>query len=674
MGHIRQAERFVYPFGANETTGFAEMRNELGGKGAALAEMTQLGLPVPPGFTVSTSVCRHVLEEGTLPNGCEQAIRSALHTLELQLGQKFGDSSDPLLVSVRSGAAVSMPGMMDTILNVGLNDSNLGGFASEHLSLRSALDSYRRLLQMFGAVVLGVPKENFDRALEAVKLEANVSVDCELSETSLQRVVNHFKRLILEHAGREFPPDPFEQLSMAIHAVFNSWNNKRAQHYRRIHGLGDASGTAVTVQSMVFGNCGPDSGTGVGFTRNPSIGDRTLFGEFLPNAQGEDIVAGIRTPLPLSVLARTVPKVYRQLLSIAAKLECHYRDMQDFEFTVQRGELFLLQTRSAKRSGLAAVRCAVEMAEEGLISRSEALTRINPAVIGEVLSPHLDLSEIDMQPASLGLPASPGSAVGRIALTADRAVAMAGKQRETPVILVRHETNADDIHGMDASVGFLTAMGGATSHAAVVARGMGRCCITGAKGLVVNEHAGTLRLGDSILQEGDWLSLDGLSGKVFACEVPLRPPSNNNAILDTLLGWARDINHIGVRANADTPDDARRAGKAGAEGIGLCRTEHMFFAPDRLPYVRSMILADSAEERQHALDKLLPIQQRDFEELFRSMAGFPVTIRLIDPPLHEFLPPIRELDSLDYGRQARRRNPRDNPQAREPCHQNPRAN
>ncbi|HEX4022091.1 MAG TPA: pyruvate, phosphate dikinase [Acidobacteriaceae bacterium] len=635
----------MYRFGANQADGDGSMRAELGGKGAGLAEMTLLGVPVPPGFTIPTSVCRYVLENGTTPPGFEQEIQDSMRWLELQRGQKFGGESDPLLVSVRSGAEISMPGMMDTILNVGLNDSNITGLASCHSSTKFALDSYRRLLQMFGSVVLGVPKSGFDRVVHAVERKSNASLDSGPDEEFLTRLIDQFKELILRHTGREFPMDPQVQLSMAIQAVFHSWTNQRARHYRRIHNLSEECGTAVTIQAMVFGNYGPDSGTGVGFTRNPSIGDAAIFGEFLSNAQGEDIVAGTRTPVPISELGRTMPKVYRQLRSVVSRLEPHYRDMQDFEFTVQKGELFLLQTRAAKRSALAAVRCAVEMAEEGLISREEAVGRVDPNLIGEILSPQLDLSSVDVQPITRGLPASPGSACGKIALSADRAVAMAGKHRETPVILVRQETNADDIHGMDAAVGFLTARGGATSHAAVVARGMGKCCITGAGGIIVDERAGIVRINDLKLCEGDWLSLDGLSGQVFACEIPLRPANSRNAFLDVLLDWAHEIGGMPVRANADTPEDARRSKMAGASGIGLCRTEHMFFAQDRLPHVRAMILAENTEERQSALNKLLPMQQEDFEALFRHMCGLPVTIRLIDPPLHEFLPAAEELNA-----------------------------
>ncbi|HZD75810.1 MAG TPA: pyruvate, phosphate dikinase [Acidobacteriaceae bacterium] len=634
----------VYRFSADITDGEGTMKAQLGGKGAGLAEMTRLGVPVPPGFTIPTGACRHYLKHKRLPEQLERAIDTAVSWLEGRQRQTFGGVEQPLLVSVRSGAAVSMPGMMDTILNVGLTEANVEGLAAAHGSLRFALDSYRRLIQMFGSVVLQVPKVQFDQILERVKHEHKVEFDFELKEEALRTIISGFKACVLQHAGRPFPEDARAQLLMAAEAVFQSWTNTRAQHYRRMYDIPDEAGTAVTVQAMVFGNSGMDSGTGVGFTRNPITGDPAVFGEFLPNAQGEDIVAGIRTPLPLSELSKTMPGVYGQLCSITKRLEKHLHDMQDFEFTVQKGELFLLQTRTAKRSAMAALQCAVDMAHEGLISRTEALQRVKPEQIGEILSPQLDLSDVDVAPATRGLPASSGSAVGRIALTADHAVRMAGKHRETPIILVRQETVADDIHGMEASVGFLTAHGGATSHAAVVARGMGKCCITGANAVVVDDQASTVKIGNLVLREGDWLSLDGLSGQVFACKVPLRAASLHNAKLNEFLGWAQCVSVTPIRANADTPEDAERARRAGAVGIGLCRTEHMFFAPERLEWIRAMILTEDLDQRRQALNRLLPMQKADFEALFRTMDGLPVTIRLIDPPLHEFLPRLEELD------------------------------
>jgi pyruvate, orthophosphate dikinase len=650
----RARSRYIYRFGQGQAEGDGAMREELGGKGAALAEMTGLGLPVPPGFTISTSACRFYLEHGTMPESLDDELESALRWLELEQAQRLGSEKDPLLLSVRSGAPVSMPGMMDTILNVGINDSNIAGLAAKHQNMEFALDSYRRLLQMFGTVVLRIPKQAFDRASEDAKAVLNPSID--LTESTIGRTIASFHQVIEQSSGSPFPRDPREQLWQAVAAVFESWNNERARHYRRIHKTAENSGTAVTIQAMVFGNYGLNSGTGVGFTRNPSTGENEMFAEFLPNAQGEDIVAGIRTPMPIAELERTLPEAYLKLLSLTRKLEAHYGDVQDFEFTIQSGELYLLQTRSAKRSALAKLRTAVEMAEEDLISRTEAILRVSPADIEEVLSQQLDLTSEDLQPITQGLAASPGSAVGKLALTAERAVEMAGKDKQLPVILVRQETTADDIHGMDAAVGFLTAHGGATSHAAVVARGMGKCCITGASGIFVDDTAGVLRIGEHIFREGDWLSLDGSTGRVFPGQLRLQESESfDNPYLTRLLLWARECSAIRVWANADTPQDAERARDASATGIGLCRTEHMFFAKDRLPQVRSMILASTLEEREHALAALLPMQQADFQDLFRAMAGLPVTIRLIDPPLHEFLP--TELAARDELARARREEP-----------------
>jgi pyruvate,orthophosphate dikinase len=491
-------------------------------------------------------------------------------------------------------------------------------------------------------VVLDVPGKKFDRVLEAVKKEEGIIEDREVSEAGLRDVVERFHEIILDVTGNPFPEDPHVQLSMAIDAVFLSWQNERAQHYRRIHKIADDAGTAVTVQVMAFGNYGEGSGTGVGFTRNPSTGEKELFGEFLSNAQGEDIVAGIRTPVAIAKLAHDMPQVYEQLQTIVGRLERHYRDVQDFEFTVENGKLFLLQTRSAKRSAIAAARIAVDMVEESLISKQEAVTRVAPSSVSEILSPQIDFA-MGMPPVLVeGLPASPGAAVGRIALSADKAVVAAGKSVD-PVILVRQETTADDIHGMAVAAGFLTAHGGATSHAAVVARGMGKCCIAGAKNIATDEVQGTVRIGIEVFQEGDWLSLDGSTGRVFAGRLPLKAVSEDNSTLDTLLQWAVDLSATVVRANADTPQDAMASYKAGAQGIGLCRTEHMFFLPERLPHMRAMILASTPAERLDTLNALLPMQQNDFEELFRQMSPLPVTIRLLDPPLHEFLPSLEEI-------------------------------
>jgi pyruvate,orthophosphate dikinase len=656
MDPRKPRSRYIYRFGQGQAEGDGSMGEELGGKGAALAEMTRLGLPVPPGFTISTSACRYYLEHGRIPDSLDAELESALGWLELEQAQRLGSETDPLLLSVRSGAPVSMPGMMDTILNVGVNDANVAGLAAKHENVEFALDSYRRLLQMFGTVVLQIPKQEFECAAEVASSGAK--------EAAMRRTITSFQQVIERITGSTFPMDPRIQLRQAVEAVFQSWNNERARHYRRIHKTAENSGTAVTVQAMVFGNYGLNSGTGVGFTRNPSTGVNEMFAEFLPNAQGEDIVAGIRTPMPIAELERTMPEVYQKLEVVTRKLEAHYRDVQDFEFTVQSGQLFLLQTRSAKRSALARLRTAVEMADEDLISPTEALLRVSPTDIQDVLSQQLDLSSPGLLPIAKGLAASPGSAVGQLALTAARAVEMAGKQKQSPVILVRQETTADDIQGMDAAVGFLTAHGGATSHAAVVARGMGKCCITGAGGIVADETAGVLTIGGHTLSEGDWLSLDGSTGRVFLGQLPVRASQAfDNPYLAKLLSWARECSVTGVRANADTPQDAERARDAGAVGIGLCRTEHMFFAKDRLSQVRSMILASTLADRERALASLLPMQQADFEELFRAMAGLPVTIRLIDPPLHEFLP--NELTARDELDRARMHDPQSVPRLQE---------
>ena len=566
---------------------------------------------------------------------------------------------DPLLLSVRSGAPVSMPGMMDTILNVGINDANIAGLAAKHQNVEFALDSYRRLLQMFGSVVLQIPKQAFDRAAEDAKAILNPSIEVERKAT-IRRTIASFHEVIEQISGNPFPMDPRAQLRQAVEAVFQSWNNERARHYRRIHKTAENSGTAVTVQAMVFGNYGCNSGTGVGFTRNPSTGANEMFAEFLANAQGEDIVAGIRTPMPIAELERTMPEVYQKLRSVTRKLEAHYRDVQDFEFTVQSGQLFLLQTRSAKRSALAKLRTAVEMAEEDLISRNEALLRVGPADIDEVLSQQLDLSNSDLQAIAKGLAASPGSAVGQLALTAERAVELAGKHKQTPVILVRQETTADDIHGMDAAVGFLTARGGATSHAAVVARGMGKCCITGASGIFADEAAGELRIGDHTLREGDWLSLDGSTGRVFLGQLPLHASQAfDNPHLTKLLSWARECSVTRVRANAaDTPQDGRtrRANLPAQWELGYAaRNTHVLCQGSARPGALHDSCLDFSGPR--ARSRFPPAHAAGGfpKELFRTMAGLPVTIRLIDPPLHEFLP--TELAARDELAQARQHEP-----------------
>jgi pyruvate,orthophosphate dikinase len=631
----------VYKFGKNIVEGNGTMGTLLGGKGAGLAEMTLLSVPVPPGLTITTDVCRYYLEHGALPEELKPEVTRCLHWLEQQTGKRLGDGRDPLLVSVRSGAPISMPGMMDTVLNVGLNDQSVQGLAQASGSQIFALDSYRRLLQMFGSVVLGVSKHAFQEAADEVCSGLPEAKEQELSERALCLTIESFKKVIHKHTGSPFPQDPSTQLFMAVEAVFRSWRSDRAVFYRKLNGIADTMGTAVTVQAMVFGNRGMDSGTGVGFTRNPSTGAPLVFGEYLPNAQGEDIVAGIRTPLSISELADTMPTVYFELLQLTEQLERHYKEAQDFEFTVESGKLFLLQTRAAKRSGLAAVKIAVDMANEGLISREEALKRVSPVGVVEMLSPQLDLSESKETALTTGLPASPGAAVGMLALSAAAAVAM--HATGDPVILLTEETTADDIHGMDASVGFLTARGGATSHAAVVARGMGKCCITGARDISIEAGTGRARIGAQTFSQGDWISLDGSTGRIFAGKMPLRPATENHPELDQLLAWANAIDTCKVRANADTPADAIAAIANGATGIGLCRTEHMFFAAGRLEHVRAMIMASTTEERIAALELLLPIQQSDFEALFRTMSPKPVTIRLLDPPLHEFLPSGKDL-------------------------------
>jgi pyruvate, orthophosphate dikinase len=636
------SSKCVYRFGGATVDGDGTLGNLLGGKGAGLAEMTLLSIPVPPGFTVTTEVCRSYLEAGELPAAVSAEIERTLRWLEQQSGKSFGHAANPLLVSVRSGAPISMPGMMDTVLNVGLNDASIQGLAAASGSQVFALDSYRRLLQMFGSVVLDVPKEAFEHSTHNALGEATHEGRSDYSETELRLIVQAHKALIESHTSQPFPQNPMTQLQMAVEAVFRSWQSDRAKFYRKLNKIPDTMGTAVTVQAMVFGNRGENSGTGVGFTRNPSTGAAEVFAEYLPNAQGEDIVAGTRTPMPIHELSRQQPEVYAELMAVAQRLEDHYKDVQDFEFTVEAGKLYLLQTRSAKRSARAAVRIAVEMADEGTISREQAVARIVPSSLAEILSPQLDKADALPAPLTTGLAASPGAAVGIIALSANAAVAM--HSRGDAVILLTQETTAEDIHGMDASVGFLTARGGATSHAAVVARGMGKCCITGARQIQIDHANGIARIGDREFRQGDWLSLDGSTGAVYAGALPLRPASLDHPELDRLLGWGRSMSTCKVRANADTPADAKAAIDAGAVGIGLCRTEHMFFAADRLAIVRSMILAQTPADRAAALQRLLPIQESDFEALLRTMSSLPVTIRLLDPPLHEFLPSLTDID------------------------------
>ncbi|WP_072328861.1 MULTISPECIES: pyruvate, phosphate dikinase [unclassified Paenibacillus] len=629
-------QKFIYVF----EEGRADMRALLGGKGANLAEMTRVGLPVPPGFTISTEACRAYFRQSDsflvelLPE-----LEDAVRRLELAKGQRFGDPLNPLLVSVRSGSVASMPGMMDTILNLGLNDETVEGLAAATGDPRFAYDCYRRLMQMFGHVVLGIESLRFEQALNRIKREAGVRHDHELPAAALIRLIEEYRSCYMRHAGREFPQDVQEQLRLSVEAVFRSWNNPRAQFYRRLNRIPDDQGTAVNVQSMVFGNKGTDCGTGVVFTRNPSTGEKALFGEYLLNAQGEDVVSGVRTPQPVAVLERELPEVFARLAQIAAELERHYRDMQDIEFTVEHGELYVLQTRSGKRNAQAALKVAVDLVGEGLITREEAIGRIEMAHLDQLLHRALDESEATDVLAA-GLPASPGAAVGRLVFEAETAIEWS--RSGTKVVLARQETTPEDIGGMSAAEGILTSRGGMTSHAAVVARGMGKPCVCGCEEIRVDTEARQLIAGSRTLAEGDWVTLDGTSGKVMAGVVPLKD-AQMSPELAQMLRWADEIRTLQVYANADTPHDAKVARTWGAEGIGLCRTEHMFFASDRLPVVREMILAEDDAERAVALEKLLPMQREDFAGLFREMDGLPVTIRLLDPPLHEFLPHAAEL-------------------------------
>ncbi|HXW89839.1 MAG TPA: pyruvate, phosphate dikinase [Terriglobales bacterium] len=639
--------KYVYFFGGGKAEGDGKMKDELGGKGAGLAEMTNAGLPVPPGFTIQTEACRESMRRGQVSQEVDQQMEIALKRLEELQGQELGRGSHPLLVSVRSGAKFSMPGMMDTILNLGLNDETVEALAKRSNNPRFAYDSYRRLIQMFGNVVLEIPKSAFEEVFEGKKKQKKAELDTDLDAKALQEVIAGYKKVVKKHSGRDFPQDPHQQLIMARDAVFRSWNNDRAKHYRRINNISDDLGTAVNVQAMVFGNLGESSGTGVGFTRNPATGEKEFFAEFLMNAQGEDVVAGIRTPLRIAELESKMPEVYRQLREITTRLERHYRDVQDFEFTIQDGKLYMLQTRNGKRTGIAAVRIAIQMVEEGLITKEEAVFRVEPNQLLDFLVPRLD--EKDVKPEDVltahGLPASPGAAVGQIVFTADDAVAKAGHGAERqPVILVRAETTPEDIQGIEVAAGILTSKGGMTSHAAVVTRGMGKCCVAGAGEIAIDERTRQMRARGQVLQEGDWITLDGSSGRVLKGRKRLLPPDPENlAKLGEFMKWAEPFRKIGVRANADIPRDAEKAREFGAEGIGLCRTEHMFFAPKRVPHMRAMIMAKNEKDRRAALKKLLPMQRSDFAGLFRVMDGLPVTIRLLDPPLHEFLPKREEL-------------------------------
>ena len=633
----------VYFFSKGESEGNASMRELLGGKGANLAEMAGLGIPVPPGFTISTEVCRYFQEhDGGYPDGLKEEVEENLRKLEEATGMRFGDEEAPLLVSVRSGAAVSMPGMMDTVLNLGLTDETVTGLVARTDNKRFAYDSYRRLVQMYGDVVLGLKPQSetepdpFEEILDGLKERKGVTLDTELDAAALKELVELFQTAIKERLGVDFPQDPKEQLWGAIGAVFQSWNNPRAIKYRELNKIQGLIGTAVNVQTMVFGNMGERCGTGVAFTRNPATGENAFYGEYLMNAQGEDVVAGIRTPQPIETLKGVFPKAYEELLSIRETLEQHYRDMQDIEFTIQDENLYMLQTRTGKRTAAAAVRMAVEMGEEGMISKEEAISRVAPEQIDQLLHPTFDPKEEEKAPLlARGLPASPGAATGVVVFSAEAAEEAANEGRK--VILVRIETSPEDIGGMNAAEGILTARGGMTSHAAVVARGMGKCCVAGAGELVIDYTKKEFSVNGQVVKEGEAISLNGSTGTVYLGEIPtVEPELSGN--FGTLLSWADEIRTLGVRANADTPHDAATAVRFGAEGIGLTRTEHMFFEEDRIIAMREMILAEDEAGRREALKKLLPMQRSDFEGIFRAMDGRPVTIRLLDPPLHEFLP------------------------------------
>ena len=643
--------KWVYTFGDGAAEGDSSMRDLLGGKGANLAEMCSLGLPVPPGFTVTTEACNlYYANDRKFPDGLAEQADAALAHIASVTGRNFGSSDRPLLVSVRSGARASMPGMMDTVLNLGLNDETVEALAREAGDARFAYDSYRRFIQMYGDVVLGVDHDLFEEILDHAKDSGGHEQDTDLSAEEWREVIKGYKDLVRRELGSDFPQDPREQIWGAIGAVFSSWMNQRAITYRRLHGIPAEWGTAVNIQAMVFGNMGDTSATGVAFTRNPSTGENALYGEFLINAQGEDVVAGIRTPQSLTEAARiasgsdkpslekAMPETYREFVEISHRLERHYRDIQDLEFTVERGKLWMLQTRSGKRTAKAALRIAVEMAEDGLITREEAVTRIDPASLDQLLHPTI-APEAKRDVVASGLPASPGAATGEIVFNSDEAEKLNAQGR--PVILVRIETSPEDIHGMHAAQGILTARGGMTSHAAVVARGMGKPCVSGAGGLRVDYQSEEFRVLGRVFKKGDIITVDGSTGQVLAGSVPMIQPELSGHF-GTIMEWADSLRRMKVRTNAETPADARAARSFGAEGIGLCRTEHMFFDDERIVSVREMILSDTEEGRRKALDKLLPMQRSDFVELFEIMAGLPVCIRLLDPPLHEFLPHSEE--------------------------------
>lgn len=629
-------KKYVYLF----EEGNSEMKMLLGGKGANMAEMTNIGLPVPPGLIITTEACRDFTVLGQkFPAGLEDEVKEKIKLLEDKLGKKFGDESNPLLVSVRSGAPVSMPGMMDTVLNLGLNDRTVEVLANATNNERFAMDCYRRFITMFGDVVMGVEHHKFESILEAQKKKTNVRSDHELSAADLREVIVDYKKLIQKEAGRSFPQEPVEQLFMSVFAVFNSWNNDRAIVYRKLNKIPDDFGTAVNIQAMVFGNMGDDCGTGVAFTRNPSTGEKKLYGEYLINAQGEDVVAGIRTPQPIAALEKDMPEIYRQFADTCKLLEKHYRNMQDIEFTVERGKLWILQTRNGKRTAPAAIKVAVDMVGEGLITKEDAVLRVEAGQLDQLLHRRIDPgAKLDV--VTKGLPASPGAASGAVVFDAGLAEELAKTGKK--LLLVRTETTPDDIHGIVASQGVLTSRGGMTSHAAVVARGMGKPCVCGCEAVRIDYDNKVFTIGDLKIKEGDIVSIDGSNGNVMLGEVPMIDPELSQEF-QKILEWADEIRTLGVRANADTPEDAAKSREFGAAGIGLCRTEHMFMAQDRLPIVQEMIIASNLEERQVALAKLLPMQQGDFYGILKAMDGFPVTIRFLDPPLHEFLPNAEEL-------------------------------
>nr|VFK78671.1 MAG: pyruvate phosphate dikinase [Candidatus Kentron sp. SD] len=628
-------QKKIYYFGKTKSDGTKEMKELLGGKGANLAEMTSIGLPVPPGFTITTETCAAYNEAGgKLPKGLMDDAHENMKMMEKETGKNFGSNQNPLLVSVRSGAAVSMPGMMDTVLNLGLNDAALEGLITASGNRRFALDAYRRLINMFGDVVMGVDHEHYEEEFDRIKAQYGVTLDTELGEDGLVDLIHAYKEVYKKHTGEDFPQDPFEQLEKAIEAVFKSWNIPRAVEYRRINEITGLLGTAVNVQTMVFGNMGEDSGTGVAFTRNPSTGENKFYGEFLVNAQGEDVVAGIRTPQPVSEMSAWRKDIYDQLIEVKDTLEKHYQEMEDFEFTIETGTLYMLQTRTGKRTGQAAVKIAVDMVNEGLISKKVGTSRVPPNDLNQLLLPTFD-AKAERDVLTTGLPASPGAACGKLAFTADEAVQRTEKGES--VLLVRKETSPEDISGMHMAAGILTSTGGMTSHAAVVARGWGKCCVAGAGEIIIDEKGGKITVGGRVFTQGDTISIDGSSGEVMAGEIPRIEPKLSGDFA-TLMEWADKYRRLKVRTNADTPEDATRARDFGAEGIGLCRTEHMFFEGDRITSMREMILAETQDARRAALAKLLPYQREDFEGIFTAMKDLPVTVRLLDPPLHEFLP------------------------------------